>query len=148
MDAWKLKNGPALWISGDEIGKTLLGLKGRAAFFIDTCHAGQAANQAIRGNASMTGALNEINEERGVIIFASSTGKETSQEDANWGNGAFTKAIIEGIGGKADRDNSGLIRPSYLSAYVNDRVRALTGNEQRPVIFTVGIDDPIAVKTK
>jgi hypothetical protein len=148
MEAWKQKNGAAAWVSGDEIGQTLLGLKGRAAFFIDTCHSGQAANQVIRGNASMTGALNEINEEKGVIIFASSTGKETSQEDAKWGNGAFTKAILEGIGGKADRDNSGMIRPSYLSAYVNDRVRGLTGNDQRPVIFTVGIDDPIAVKTR
>lgn len=148
MEAWKQKNGAAAWVSGEEIGRTLLGLKGRAAFFIDTCHSGQAANQVIRGNASMTGALNEINEEKGVIIFASSTGKETSQEDAKWGNGAFTKAILEGIGGKADRDNSGMIRPSYLSAYVNDRVRSLTGNDQRPVIFTVGIDDPIAVKTR
>jgi uncharacterized caspase-like protein len=148
MEAWKQQNGAAAWVSGDEIGKTLLGLKGRAAFFIDTCHSGQAANQVIRGNPNMTGALNEINEEKGVIIFASSTGKETSQEDAKWGNGAFTKAILEGIGGKADRDNSGMIRPSYLSAYVNDRVRSLTGNDQRPVIFTVGIDDPIAMKTR
>lgn len=148
FDAWKLKNGPALWVSGDEISKTLLGLKGRAAFFIDTCHAGQAARQANRGTPDMTGALNELDEEKGVIIFASSTGRELSQEDAEWGNGAFTKALIEGIRGGADKDKNGLIRPSYLSAYVNDRVRALTKNEQRPVIFTVGIDDPIAVKTQ
>jgi uncharacterized caspase-like protein len=148
MEGWKQKNAALQWVSGDEIRDTLLGLKGRAAFFIDTCHAGQAANQAIRGNPNMTGALNEINDEKGVIVFASSTGKETSQEDTAWGNGAFTKAIIEGIGGKADRDSSGLIRPSYLQAYVNDRVRALTGNEQRPVVFNFGIDDPIAVKTR
>jgi len=148
MDVWKQANGAKAWVPGEEISKTLLGLKGRAAFFIDTCHSGQAAKQVLRGNASLTGALNEINEEKGVIIFASSTGAETSQEDAKWGNGAFTKAIIEGIGGKADKDNSGLIRPSYLQAYVNDRVRSLTGNDQRPVIFTVGIDDPIAVKTR
>jgi WD40 repeat protein len=144
MDTWKHDNGPSNWVSGDEITKTLLGLKGRAAFFIDTCHAGQV----VRGNGSLTGALNEIDEEKGVIVFASSTGKETSQEDAKWGNGAFTKAILEGIGGKADKDSSGLIRPTYLSAYVNDRVRSLTGNEQRPVTLTVGIDDPIAVKTR
>jgi hypothetical protein len=148
FEAWKLKNGPSLWVSGDEISKTLLGLKGRAAFFIDTCHAGQAARQANRGTPDMTGALNELDEEKGVIIFASSTGRELSQEDTDWGNGAFTKAIIEGIRGGADKDKNGFIRPSYLSAYVNDRVRSLTKNEQRPVIFTVGIDDPIAVKTQ
>ena len=96
----------------------------------------------------MTGTLNELDEEKGVIIFASSTGRELSQEDPEWGNGAFTKALIEGINGKADKDNNGFIRPTYLSAYVNDRVRELTNNEQRPVTFTVGIDDPIAIKTQ
>jgi uncharacterized caspase-like protein len=144
-----VKNGPARWVPGEEIAKTLLGLKGRSAFFVDTCHSGNLARQANRASSGdMTGALNTLDEEKGVIIFASSTGKELSQEDDSWGNGAFTKAIIEGIKGEADKDKTGLIRPTYLSAYVNDRVRALTKNEQRPVIFTVGIDDPIASKTQ
>ncbi len=148
-DAWKVKNAASRWVPGEEIAKTLLSLKGRSAFFVDTCHSGNLARQANRtSSGDMTGALNTLDEEKGVIIFASSTGKELSQEDDAWGNGAFTKAIIEGIKGEADKDKTGLIRPTYLSAYVNDRVRALTKNEQRPVIFTVGIDDPIASKTQ
>lgn len=148
FDAWKQKNAPSLWVPGDEIAKTLLGLKGRAAFFVDTCHSGQAAQQAKLTQPDMTGTLNEIDDEKGVIIFASSTKKELSQEDEAWGNGAFTKAVIEGIRGKADLKNDGLIRPTLLQSYVSDRVRELTGNEQRPVIFTVGVDDPIAVKNQ
>lgn len=145
---WKAKNGPNVWVPGEEIAKTLLSLKGRSAFFVDTCHSGSLAKQANSSSGDMTGQLNTLDEEKGVIIFASSTGKELSQEEDSWGNGAFTKAIIEGIRGEADKDKTGMIRPTYLSAYVNDRVRALTKNEQRPVIFTVGIDDPIASKTQ
>lgn len=146
--AWKKKNAQSVWVPGEEIAKTLLNLKGRTAFFVDTCHSGNLARQANRQSSDMTGALNSLDDEKGVIIFASSTSKELSQEDNAWGNGAFTKAIIEGIKGEADKDRTGLIRPSYLSAYVNDRVRKLTNNEQRPVIYTVGIDDPIASKTQ
>ena len=146
FDAWKTKNAPERWISGDEIARTLLGLKGRAAFFIDTCHSGITARPGQSTNPDLTRALNEINEERGVIVFASSAGRELSQESPEWGNGAFTKAIIEGIRGKADLKNDGLIRPTLLQAYVTDRVRELTNNKQRPVMFNVGIDDPIAVK--
>ena len=83
-----------------------------------------------------------------VIVFASSTSRELAQEEPAWGNGAFTKALIEGIKGGADKDKTGLIRPSYLSAYVSDRVRALTKGTQRPTMLTVDVDDPIASKTQ
>lgn len=146
FDAWKLKNAPQRWVPGEEIARTLLGLKGRAAFFIDTCHSGINARPGQTTNPDLTKALNEINEERGVIVFASSTGKELSQEDPTWGNGAFTKAIIEGIRGGADFKKDGLIRPSTLQSYVTERVMELTKKEQRPVVFAVGIDEPIAVK--
>jgi WD40 repeat protein len=148
FDLWKQKNAPQRWVPGEEISRTLLGLKGRAAFFIDTCHSGVNARPGQSTNPDLTKALNEINEERGVIVFASSTGKELSQEDPAWGNGAFTKAIIEGIRGGADFRKDGLIRPSTLQSYVTERVMELTKKEQRPVVFTVGIDDPIAVKSQ
>lgn len=146
--AWKKKNSQSVWVLGEEIAKTLLSLRGRTAFFVDTCHSGNLARQATRQSSDMTGVLNSMDDEKGVLIFASSTSRELSQEDNAWGNGAFTKSIIEGIKGEADKDRTGLIRPSYLAAYVNDRVRQLTNNKQRPVIFTVGIDDPIASKTQ
>ncbi len=146
LEAWKQKNAPKRWVAGEEIARTLLGLRGRSAFFIDTCHSGINARPGQSTHPDLTKALNEINEERGVMVFASSTGKELSQEDPAWGNGAFTKAIIEGIRGGADFRKDGLIRPSSLQSYVTDRVMELTKREQRPVIFTVGIDEPIAVK--
>lgn len=148
FEVWKKKNSQSAWVPGEEIANTLHRLKGRAIFFVDTCHAGSLARQAARASSDMTGELNAVSEEKGVIIFASSTGKELSQEDSAWGNGAFTKAIIEGIKGKADRDNNGLILPSYLSAYVSKRVRELTNGQQRPENLMAGLDDPIVSKTK
>lgn len=148
LAAWNAKHAPSAWVAGDEIAKTLQNLKGRAVFFVDTCHAGALARQATRGSSDMTGTLNNLGEEKGVIVFASSTSRELSQEDPAWGNGAFTKALIEGIKGGADKDKTGLIRPSYLSAYVSDRVRALTKGTQRPTMLTVDVDDPIASKTQ
>ncbi len=148
FENWKQQNAPRRWVPGEEISRTLLGLKGRSAFFIDTCHSGVNARPGQSTNPDLTKALNEINEERGVIVFASSTGKELSQEDPAWGNGAFTKAIIEGIRGGADFRKDGLIRPSTLQSYVTERVIELTKREQRPVMFTVGIDEPIAVRAQ
>jgi len=34
-----------------------------------------------------------------VVVFASSSGADYSIEDAEWGHGAFTKALIDGLGG-------------------------------------------------
>ena len=34
-----------------------------------------------------------------MVTFASSTGLQVSQEDNAWGDSAFTKALIEGVGG-------------------------------------------------
>jgi uncharacterized caspase-like protein len=44
------------------------------------------------------------------VTFASSQGRETSEESAAWGHGAFTKALIEGLAGKADLLRDGTIR--------------------------------------
>lgn len=131
------------WLSGNEIIDTLQNIPGRAMFFLDTCHAGALANQA-----KVAGTVNRIEEEKGVIVFASSTAKELSQEKDEWGNGAFTKALIEGLRGEAADPKDGLIYPTTLKRQVTRRVRELTVNEQRPYISDHGIDDPIAIVVK
>jgi uncharacterized caspase-like protein len=72
-------------------------------------------------------------EERGVVVMAASTGSELSQERSEWGHGAFTKAIIEGLeSGKADYTADGIIYIRELDQYVSERVKALTNGEQHP----------------
>ena len=68
--------------------------------------------------------------ENGVVVFASSTGRETSQESAEWNNGAFTKALVEGLGGRADFNHDGAISLNELNLWVAERVKKLTEGEQ------------------
>ena len=131
------------WVGGNEIVQTLQNLPGRAMFFLDTCHSGALANQA-----KVAGTVNEVDEERGVIVFASATAKELAQETDEWGNGAFTKALIEGLRGEAEDPKDRLVYPSGLKRYVTRRVRDLTENQQRPYVSDHGIDDPIAIVVK
>jgi hypothetical protein len=44
--------------------------------------------------------LPEANNRR-VLVFASRSGNDVSQEDKRWGHSAFAKALIEGLQGKA-----------------------------------------------
>jgi uncharacterized caspase-like protein len=137
-------------VSQDDLRRTLQGLAGKALLFLDTCHAGRAAvsQVATRGVVDINRVVNEFAAaENGVVTFASSTGREVSQERPDWGNGAFTKAIIEGLLGRADLLRTGTITVSELDAYVANRVKELTGGSQHPVMTrppTVP-DFPIAV---
>ena len=90
-----------------EMKNTVASLAGKTVLFIDTCHAGNVMG-ARGAPTDITGVVNELaSAENGAVVFASSTGKQYSFEDPNWGNGAFTKAVVEGIEGKADYTGRG-----------------------------------------
>ena len=69
--------------------------------------------------------------ERSIVAFFSSTAREVSQERKDWGNGAFTKALVEGLRGKAAAVGSEKITLTGLNFYVAERVRELGLVEQR-----------------
>jgi hypothetical protein len=67
------------------------------------------------------------------VIFASSTSNQLSQENLVWENGAFTKALLEGLRGEAVAPaNAGPISVAKLDDYVARRVKELTSNQQTP----------------
>ncbi len=68
------------------------------------------------------------------MVFTSSTGKQFSLEHPDWGNGAFTEALVEGLQGKADLFGNGTITIKSLDAYVAQRVKELTGGKQSPTV--------------
>ena len=115
-----------------EIKNTVASLAGKTILFIDTCHAGNV--MGARGTATdIMGVVNELaSAENGAVVFASSTGKQYSFEDPNWGNGAFTKAVVEGMNGKADYSGKGRITINMLDLYVSERVKELTRGQQTP----------------
>jgi hypothetical protein len=72
--------------------------------------------------------------ENGIVVFASSTGNQLSLERDEWNNGAFTKAVVEGMHGAAARPGLDTISVSDLQSYISQRVKELTYGNQRPVM--------------
>jgi WD40 repeat protein len=137
-------------VAYSDIKSTVEAIAGKALFFVDTCHAGNAVGGRRRGSpVNIIGLVNDLSSvENGVIVFTAATGRQSSLEDATWGNGAFTKALVEGLTGRADVKNQGKITVSMLDFYVAERVKELTGGRQTPATVkpeTVP-DFPIAIR--
>lgn len=132
-----------------EIRNTLASLPGKALFFVDTCHSGNVLGTGRRAIGSdLTAVVNELSSaENGVIVFAASTGRQAAQESPEWGNGAFTRAVVEGMSGKADVGRTGRVTHKMLDLYVSERVKGMTRGTQSPVtIVPQGISDfPVAI---
>jgi len=134
-------------IAFSDIKNTVSSIAGKVVMFVDTCHAGRVMGK--RAIADITGVINELTSaENGVVVFSSSTGRQYSLEDTKWGNGAFTKAVIEGIAGKADLLGKGKITVNMLDAFIAERVKEITNGKQTPVTTKPNTvpDFPIAVR--
>jgi WD40 repeat protein len=141
-------------VSFEEIQRSVRAIPGKVLFFIDSCHAGNALGKLFAAKSAgaqldVTRLVNELSgAENGAVVFTSSTGRQLSLELAKEGNGAFTKAIVEGLNGKADLRNNGRITVSSLEFFLAERVKELTDGQQTPTVAkpqTVP-DFPIAVK--
>ena len=71
----------------------------------------------------------------GMLFYASSAGDTKSKEDPTWGNGAFTKALVEAFNGAARRDGDEGLSTRALDAYLYDAVRKTTDYKQTPVFM-------------
>lgn len=78
----------------------------------------------------------------GLFLIASSSADTKSKEDDSWGNGAFTKALVEAVNGAAKKDNSEGLTMMDLQYYLDRRVGELTQHKQVPVAINVkGIEN-------
>jgi uncharacterized caspase-like protein len=132
-----------------DIRKTVSAIVGKVLFFVDTCHSGNALGHRSGIGSDLNKVVNElISAENGAIVFAASTGQQDSLEDAVWNNGAFTKAVVEGLTGRADYVGRGRITVNMLDLYISERVKDLTHGRQTPTTAkpqTVP-DFPVALK--
>jgi uncharacterized caspase-like protein len=117
-----------------ELQDTATGLSGRAIVFLDACHSG-----GVGGGGSVSTAISAVlagwqkaQSNKGAVIFASSTGDQVSFEKLEWMNGAFTKALLEGLKGEAHPEKAGPISIALLESYVARRVKELTSEQQTP----------------
>ncbi|KOR28815.1 hypothetical protein TI03_03860, partial [Achromatium sp. WMS1] len=131
-----------------DIKNTLVGLPGKALLFLDTCHSGNVMGSRRSLVPDVNQVVNDLmSAENGIVVFTASTGRQYAMEHKSWGNGAFTKALVEGLGGKADFTRDGLITINQLDLYISERVKELTRGSQTPTTAkpkTVS-DYPIAI---
>jgi hypothetical protein len=121
-------------ISQFDITSTVASIAGKVLVFLDACHSGNLMGKLKRrGLVVVSGAINELSSpENGAVVFSSATGRQYALENTEWGNGAFTKAVVEGIRGKADYTSTGRITLNMLDLYVSERVKELTKGQQTP----------------
>lgn len=116
-----------------EIKQTVQNIAGKALFFVDSCHSGNVMGGGkSKGVADINAVINELaSAENGAVVFSASTGRQVALEHPDWNNGAFTKAVVEGLIGKEALFN-GRVTVKSLDFYVSERVKKLTGGKQTP----------------
>lgn len=136
-----------------DVMRVLRRLNCKKLIFLDACHSGGAFDSRMGAKASSADverAIEQYNEFRsGTAILASSQGNELSYEDIKWKNGAFTEAILRGLGSaEADtspKDNKITVNElsKYIEKSVPDMVKTVKGRDkvQRPKLF-----DPDMIK--
>ncbi|MGD0899994.1 MAG: caspase family protein [Thermoguttaceae bacterium] len=101
---------------------------GKVMVFLDAC---RAASVKIDVNDL---ALKLGRNDCGAIVITSSTGQQQSLEAPAWSGGAFTKALVDGLEGRADLFRTGYVSSPYdIACYVDHVVRTLTDQRQTPV---------------
>ena len=131
-----------------EMRRSLSHVAGKALFFFDTCHSGSVMSGRRATRTDINSFVSELaSAENGLVVFAASTGREFAQERDEWKNGAFSKALIEALSGKADLPGHGVITISALEYWLAERVKSLTGGQQHPTTAKPNTirDFPIAV---
>jgi hypothetical protein len=111
--------------------------------FIDACHSGGARANPADINFEIS-KLNAV--KKGLTVFASSRGEEQSYEDPQWKNGAFTKAIIQGLTlGRADADKNHIVTLHELHTFVSKEVATIVkkvkNRPQNPVLVKDDLGD-------
>jgi len=121
-------------IWANEFQSELAGLAqyGHVLVLIDACHSGAVTGDgaALASNAEL---LRQTIATENVSVLTSSTANEVSFEDAKYDrHGAFTKVLLDALGGDAKDHLSGLVSTTALTHYVSTHVPKLTNDKQHP----------------
>jgi len=109
----------------------------RLVFIVDACYSGASGGRTIglsgiRANLS-DAFFDRIASGEGRVIISASGANEVSGESSELEHGIFTYYLIEGLRGKADVDDDGMVTVDEAFRYVSHQVPRATGQEQHPV---------------
>lgn len=102
--------------------------------FADACYS--AALLSGHRSASATHFVEQLRRTKnGMMLYASSASDTKSKEDPAWGNGAFTKALVEAFNGAARQTQDEGLSTQALEMYLYKEVRRLTNYKQTPIFI-------------
>ena len=121
----------------------------RRILLLDACYSGAAMGERAVPQWDLEEVMRSFVEGSGIYVISASASREAALEGNEWGHGAFTKALVEGLDGQADGllERDGVVTIEELKAYVSRRVVELTGGLQHPTypLVRYGRDFPLAV---
>lgn len=105
--------------------------------FVDACYSGGLFEGS--RSAAATHFVEQLRRAKnGMLLYASSASDTKSKEDPAWGNGAFTKALVEAFGGAARREGDEGLSTQELEMYLYRQVRKTTDFKQTPIFINPG----------
>lgn len=116
-----------------DIKKTVMNLPGKVLFFLDTCHSGNVMGDGLIDVDDVTNDVGSA-EREAIVVFTATTGEQLALESPDWGNGAFTKTLLEGLRGEADYKGDKEISFKEIDLYLSDGVEELTEGQQTPTV--------------
>lgn len=121
-------------VAESQIKQVFKSTPGRVILMLDVCHGGAFGGERRKSLGGIADDMvrDLVTDDYGLIVMASSMGNEVSMEHDDWGHGAFTKAFSEGLHGKADYNDDGVIYLHEVDGYITDRVKELTNGRQHP----------------
>ena len=114
--------------------KDALDVPGRKIMLVDTCHAAGVSGAKKRGLNGDELARLLIDET--TVVLTSCRAGEQSLEHSDWGHGAFSKCLLDGLRAmKADLVRDGRVSIKELDTYVSETVPTLTNGAQHPITY-------------
>ena len=116
--------------SGDEMSQILGRARAYVVVALDACHSGavlgmQQGEKYKAPALDISGLANQLSSaEHGIAVLSSSTPDQFSFEDRVLGGGLFTKALVEGLQGKASKDGTATFET--LKSWIEKRVPELS----------------------
>jgi len=122
-------------VTGDQLKERLADLPGRVVLILDACHSAGLRAKGKKGWSITDELCRDLGSDNfGVLVMCAARGEEESIEDAKVKHGYFTKALIDGLKGKADLYQDKEVDIGALCSFVERQVRLASKDEQHPAI--------------
>lgn len=109
-------------------------INGKFIAFVDACYSG-ALFEGTRSAATSHFVEQLKRSKNGMLLYASSSSDTKSREDESWGNGAFTKALVESFNGAAREEHAEGLSTQDLEHFLYKEVRKITDYKQTPIFI-------------